>query len=848
MFFRVAYSYQVYIQWHDLLSRFSKETTSTYKMPRLLKIVARIIAVLAGIILLAWVSLSWYITSHKQALLQKITSDLSAQTGGKLVIEDMQPSLWTSFPNVSVVLSNVTLRDSMYEQHHHSLLEAKQLFVKLNTLSLLSGRTEIKKLTAAHGAIFIYTDSTGYSNTYLLSGHKKDKDTTKEGKHTIVKAFGMEDIDIQFVHEIKKKLFHVHVNSLNGTTELAKGVYQVHVGTKAHVYQFCFNTVRGSFIKDRDLDIDIALTFDPKEKKLYVPEQEIKISGQPIIFTSVFNFKDNPPSFSMRLRSQRIPYKTAVSWVSHNIRLKLDSFDFKRPIAVDAQISGVMAYRNIPLIRVNYLIKNNVLQSSFGNVENISFTGFYFNEAVAGNGHGDDNSQMQFQRVSGTWNEIPFSMDTLNVTNLLMPFLSVRVKSYFPLKAINNVVSGNTLSFNEGRAQADLEYVGGVLAQDTTPYTINGFLKISDAALSYAPRALDFRKVRATLLFKDDNLFMRDVHLQSKSSSISMEGEALHFLRLYFADPRKIYLDWRIKSPLINLNDFLSFVGKPNAPAKTKIPKPSPRVGGQLDNVLESSTIRLDAAVDKLVYKNFMATGLHAKASIGESGILLEQVSLGQGGGNIVVRGVIHQDVKDNPFELKADISKVNVGALFKGFDNFSQTALTDQNLQGRLTATAAISGKMTERAKILPYSLNGKITFRLEDGVLDHFAPLEKIGKVVFKQRNLSHVTFKDIHNTLDVSGNTITIPPMTIESSAVNMQVQGVYKMPKGTDIALSVPLRNPEKEEASTIFGKLLRTGKGIVVNLRAQDKDGTGVKITWDPFKKGKKATGQADEKP
>ncbi len=811
-----------------------------HRFPRWLRITLRILAGFFLLIVLAWVALTGYISSHKTEILQKLTEQLSAKTGGTLAIKAMEPSFWKSFPNVSVVLTDVSLRDSMYRRHGHSLLEAKQLFVKLNSLSLLVGRTEVKKITAAHGAVFIYTDSNGYSNAYLLSSSKKDSDTLKKGKSTIVEEFGMEDIDLQFVHEIKHKLFHVHIKELNGETEFKKGIYQVHVSTAAHVHQFCFNLIRGSFIKDQDLDFDFAISYNPKEKKLNVPEQTMRIGGTPLKMTALFNFGNKPATFSLRLRSGSIAYKTAVGWQSHNIRLKLDSFNFRRPISVEAQISGVMAYRNIPLIRVSYQVKNNVLETNLGNVADVSFNGFYFNETTPGNGHGDDNSQIQFRKVSGTFKKIPFTMDTINVTNLLVPFLNARIRSSFPLAALNEAADIRAISFNGGNAEADLHYVGGVLPQDTTPYTINGFVKVRDGVLAYGPRALSFSKVRASVLFQNDDLAFRDVHLQSRSSSITMEGEALNFLQFYFRDPQKIILAWRAKSPLIDLNDFTSFVGKrKTGDGKSKTAASGNRIGAQLDKVLDASSIRLDAGVDKLVYKNFVATGVVAHASLASTSIILEKVALSNAGGTITIAGVIDEDALNNPFKITADLNKVSVSELFKGFDNFGQDALTAKNLQGRLTANANVTGKMTEGAKLLPYSMNGKVTFRLEDGVLDHFAPLEKVGKLVFKKRNLDHVTFKDIHNTISIAGGRITIPPMTIESSAVNIHLEGVYAIPKGTDIALSIPLRNPEKEEASTIFGKLLRKGGGIVVNLRAKDDDGTGVKISWDPFKRGQK---------
>lgn len=808
-------------------------------MPRWLRITLRLLLSFTGVIVLLWMGLAWYVNAHKKEILQEITARLSKQTGGQLTIRDMRPSLWKSFPNISIALEDISLRDSLFDQHHHNLLEARTLFVRLNTFELLSKRMEIRKITAAHGSVFLFTDSTGYSNEYLLS--KKDTSDKKNGRQTMFSAFALEDIRFHFEHKIKQKLFDIHISNLDGTTETAKGAWQMHINTKAHVNQFCFNTVRGSYLKNKELDIDIGLTYDPEKKTLIIPDQDLKIDGEPVFLSALFDFGVKPATFKLGLHADAIPYKTAVSWVSQNISRKLDSFDFEKPVSVNVQINGQTKFRSIPLIRVAYQVTDNTLITKAGDVAHVSFHGFYFNEAMAGLGHGDNNSQLQFRQVEGSWNNIPFTMDTLRITNLLVPYIDAHIRSKFPLTTINGVIGGNTFAFDKGDAEADFRYVGGILAQDTTPYTINGYVKINKAGMTYIPRSLTFNDVRTTVVFKDDNVYLRDVHLAAKSSSVTMEGEALHFLRFYFTDPGKILVNWRVRSPQINLNDFLSFIGKRKTEASGRQHKgPTTRIGRQIDNVLNGANIAIDANVDRLIYRNFTAEKVIAKASLSQSGINIEKAGLNHAGGNLVINGVINQAASNNPFNLTANINQVNVAAIFKSFDNFGQQAIAYTNIEGRLTATAAITGQMTEGGKIIRNSLNGYVDFNLEDGALNNFSPLQKVSKFIFKKRNLSHVTFKSLHNKLQIAGDKITIPPMKIETSAVNIDVVGVYGMPKGTDIFLSIPLRNPEKEEASTMIGKLLRKGKGFVVNLRAQDGDSDGVKIGWDPFKKGKKA--------
>lgn len=69
-----------------------------------------------------------------------------------------------------------------------------------------------------------------------------------------------------------------------------------------------------------------------------------------------------------------------------------------------------------------------------------------------------------------------------------------------------------------------------------------------------------------------------------------------------------------------------------------------------------------------------------------------------------------------------------------------------------------------------------------------------------------------------------------MRIASSAINIDVNGVYGIDGGTNINLDIPLRNPAKDSAITDREeKRKRSRKGIVVHLHAvSGKDGK-VKI-------------------
>jgi uncharacterized protein involved in outer membrane biogenesis len=86
------------------------------------------------------------------------------------------------FPNLSIELKNVSIKDSLFDNHHHPLIQADKIFLRLNTMHLFSKALSFTKAEADNAEFYLFTDSSGYSNGYLLNSknqsQKKDQDNT----------------------------------------------------------------------------------------------------------------------------------------------------------------------------------------------------------------------------------------------------------------------------------------------------------------------------------------------------------------------------------------------------------------------------------------------------------------------------------------------------------------------------------------------------------------------------------------------------------------------------------------------------------------------------------------------
>jgi len=791
------------------------------------------------LIILLWLGMALYINKNKASLLTQITSQLNEKINGKLTVGDMEPALVRSFPNISIALRDVKLQDSLFSHHQHPLLAVKDIFVKINTLSLLGKQADIREVTLAEGTVYLYTDSTGYSNTSILKKKSDSTASSSGSKDAAINRLSLENISFVLDNQQKGKLFHLDIKSLKGKMDASDTGYVFDMHTDILAKDFSFNTERGSYIKDKTLEMDMKVHFNKQKKVLYIPSQQIKIDGQSLEIGANFSFGGASPAFALHVVANQVLFKKAASFLLPGTAGKLSPYDLKQPIDVVADIQGSLLPHSTPSVKVNWIVTNNTLVAHMVTLDSCSFSGGYNNEVQVGKGFTDENSAINIYQLKGKWFEIPVSADTMQVLNLKYPEMTTRFRSNFPLTRLNSLTNEESFQFKEGNAKADLYYKGGLVASDTILPFIQGTVQIENGGLIYVPRDLSFRNCTALLDFTGKDLYLKNINIQSGKSTLMMDGSIRNLMNLYFSAPDKILLDWVIRSPLVDLNEFRSFLTrrKQHKKAPSSIKKNISRAAQQLDVVLNASSANMQIQLGKVNYRQFSAQNVIANIVLMQTGIRLNKIALQHAGGSLQLEGALQQQGNDNKFKLNAGINNVHIDQLFYAFENFGMQSLGSKNLKGILTANAAITGNIHDNGNLAPHSLYGTLRFDLRQGALMHFGPLEEIGNFVFRKRNLSEITFENLKNTLQLQGAKIIIPPMRIASSALNIDVGGIYGIGKGTNINLDIPLRNPQKDSLITDKKeRRKRSNRGLVLHLRAVDDDNGKVKIKLGSGKK------------
>mgnify|MGYP001290198120 CR=1 FL=1 len=799
-------------------------------MPRYLKISLKVLAVIIGIIALLWVGIIAFVHYNKDKFAGIITRQINDRISGTITIGEIEPTIVKGFPDISFELKNVTLKDSLWHLHHTDVLNLERAYVSISLSSILDKTAYIKKLVLENGNITLYTDENEISNTHIFKA--KEKTGNKEVDNP-VNEIAINNVILTIKHMVKRKHFVLDIKKCDLLMDFNDTGWSANMLSDVDINSFAFNFDVGSFLKDKHLETDIQLRFNDSLKVITIPMQTLELDNLPYRFGGILSFTDTPAWFNLDVQAVDVPYKEIQEMLTPKISSKLKEINLTTVDSVSVKIIGKMQYRDTPYVKAAFVVKDKTLTIPYGEITRCSFKGFFLDEVVKGRGHGDENSMVYIEQLTGNYYGIDFKAKDASVTDLKNPLLKVHVTSNLALQKLNELIGVRSFRFNKGNASVNLKCQLGIKEESKIPPVVNGTVKFSGASFTYVPRKLNFTNAGGSVVFKGADLFLQSMQLQSEKNKVALSGSIKNLLNLYYTAPEKVVIACSLSSSKIDLGEYTTFLAERTMGPDEKINNATPKLGNfarQLDAVMESSVARIGLKITELDYKKFRADNIKAGITLTRSEIRLSDVHLNHAGGTMLLDGAVKPGKQSASFTANVDLDKINVRKLFYSFGNFGQTAILEENIKGIVSAQVTAAGGILSSGNLVPRSLNGKVQFTLVDGKLIDFEPLGTIGKLIFFNRDLNNITVEPLSGVLDVADSKITIQPLLVKTSAFNIFTEGVYGIPTGTNILVQVPLRNPKKD-LNKSNKEMAETDlkKGIVINLHATDNNTGKVKI-------------------
>ncbi len=797
------------------------------------------VAIFIGVLIFVYLAAYTYVALNKKNIIAQIREQVDNKLNGEIQIGDISLGFLSTFPHISVLLENVSVKDTLFNQHHHPFFQGKKVYLSLSVTNIIQKNSPVNGILIENGQLYVYTDTSGYTNAYLFSPKSDMKPAAKPSASKItIQNLRLRDVRLILDNQKKLKLYDFDVAKYTCDIKTTDSTISLKTDNNILVHSLSFNTAIGSFLKEARVKGDINVAFNKIKKQLTFNDIKIDIKDHRFTVSGAFNLTKDP-TFFFKAATKNIDYNFARNLLTEKISTALSIVKVEKPVdKVNAEISGPLNGGD-PLVNATYTCNENNVKSPYANFSNCSFTGSYTNELVAGQPRKDPNSRLWFHNFTGTWENLTIKSKNIYIDNLEFPMVNADIKTDFDLSQLNTLLGSNTLDLHQGKGLLDIIF-SGPLQENTKKNTLlNGKCTFSDGILMYHPRNIEVKNLNGNIVFKNSDVYVNDFKGNVQGNKIIMNGSGKNLITLLKTDPGKMFIDWNIYSPSLDLGSFTSLLRQRTANAGKKNLKP--KIGQNLDEIVNQANFHLNLKTDQLKYKRFTGTNVRASLGLINDNWILNNVSLNHGGGSMIISGSLNaKNSRYYESNIKVNMQNVDVNKVFYAFNNFGLNGISSENLRGKLTATANVKMDMDRDLTGTPVNMNGTINFSLKKGALLHYEPLRKIGDIAFAKRNFDEIYFAELKDTFHIKDREIFINRMEIESTVITLFVEGVYSLRGKTDISIQIPLSNIKKRDEDYKLknkGGDAKGGASIFVRGRPGD-DGT-IQFKLDLFKKFRK---------
>ncbi len=786
---------------------------------KILRILKWFFGILLGLI--SVISLLLFIFEDK--ICNLVVAEVNKSLTVPLKIAEIDLVFWGSFPNLSVDLKKVTIQDALPSSTKKDvLLYSEQIRLKFNPIDLINKNYHIKAIEISPGTLNLKVDEQGNENYMIFKSNneKSEEDFILKLQQINFKDFALNYNNYQtkqFISTILKSVrFSGDFNSKKFTMA-SEGNMVVQIARSGEV----------NLLSNKKVDFNIGIVFNQNNNTMLIPKALIKIAGLPFELDGDMNTKD----WKFRIQSKNIFLTDLVNNFSLDEKKDLNKFKGEGEINFDLKISNSINSEEPMSIMCLFGINNGELTDPKKElkIKNIKLNGIYTNLGGASK-ENLEISDFYFQTPGG-----PFS-GNLKITEFANPYYVGKAKGNINLAIANQIFRLPLIEKIRGSVNLNtkFEFQKNTLKDVIEFKKCNGNIQLNNVLLKLKNDQRTFEKVNG-------NLFLRDNTAGIEAGSVKIGGTDLKIDGLfsnifsYFKSTGDLKADLNIESNYLNVED----IGTTSKQEKI--------IDGKVYTIPNdiAGTVRL--SVGSLKYGKHYFNNLVGNMNIQSRRIHFPQLSFVNAEALISGALVIEEKIPEI-FTLTAQVATQNLKfkPMFKEWDNFNQTVISDQNIFGRSEMNLYFHAPFDLRTGIVLKSINARLNLKIYDGHLKNVLGFKDIteslktpsGKLVLGQKNiailekkLSDVSFKTLENTILIHDGIIEIPKMLISSSALDLEMGGTHTFENMIDYRFGFEFRDLLNKESKTEFGEIVDDGTGMKIFMRMHGNLDNPI-IEWD----------------
>lgn len=378
-------------------------------------------------------------------------------------------------------------------------------------------------------------------------------------------------------------------------------------------------------------------------------------------------------------------------------------------------------------------------------------------------------------------------------------------KGRFTLDNIKQFVTLDPGTSIKGLLNADLSFSGSKADIDQKAYErINTSGSVALSNIQYVsndyPDGVQVRN--AEFVFTPKTVALKNMSGQFMETNFTASG-ALTNLIAYALRDEELGGNVQVTADKINLNDLMS---TDTAAATTSNSEASAPFA-----VPANINLLLDAKADLVQYDKVDYANVKGTLLLKDETVLLKNVQTNALDGTMAFDGKYSTKAsKTNPdISLTYNVKDINIQKAFYAYNTIQKLMPLGKFLGGKLSSQFNMTGKLNGDMFPDLTSLTGNGNLLLIQGVLNKFAPLDKLATTL-NVADLKDISLKDIKSYFEFANGKVLVKPFAVKVKEIDMQIGGMHGLDQSIDYIIGMKL--PRKY--------LGANGNALVNNLTAQ----------------------------
>ncbi|WP_345257679.1 AsmA-like C-terminal region-containing protein [Flaviaesturariibacter amylovorans] len=770
-----------------------------------MKKILKITAIALGVLLLLAFTAPFL---FRKQIVAALKSGINQNVAAQVDFADVSISFFRRFPRVSVAVENVRVVGTG-NFAGDTLLQAGRAEAALNFWSVVKGSDfRIHSVQLDDPRINAIVHKDGTANWDIALPDTSTNTVQPTAFSLVLERYAVRNADIRYTDEGAGISTHLRGLDHEGSGDFTSDLFTLKTKTRAGAITVRYGAVPWLSEVKTTLDADIEIdnktnTYKLQNTRVSLNDLQLETAG----FVQLVN--DSTYKMDLAFKAPNTAFRELLSLIPALYQKEFEKIKTSGTAKFDGFLKGTYSATQLPAFAVNLDVANGSFQYPDlpRPVKDINFS------LHANNPDGvPDNTVVNIPKAHLEFDGEAFDGRLALQRPLTAMLIDAALKGRLDLGKLAGMVKLDAGTKLAGILGADVQLKGSVAALQQKRYdgfTAAGNLSLANFLYSSKdyPDAVQLQTVQAA--FTPRALNVSQVVGQYGASHFTASG-ALDNILAYALKGQALTGALQFHADKLDLNRFLA-VAPDSAAAKANPAGPF-LVPANLD-------LALTSAVDEVLYDKVDLKNVSGRLAVRNETVYLQDLRANALDGTMRISGSYSTllDKKRPDIALTYDVQGLDVQKTFLAFNTVQRLMPIARFMGGRLTSQMSVSGKLGDGMMPDMASLSGKGNLLLLEGVLQKFAPVDKLASML-QINSLQNISLKEVKNYFEFANGKVLVKPFTVKLSDMEIEAGGLHGFDQSMDYVLNMKMPRAK-----------LGAGANNVVNNLASQAASRGVPV-------------------